>query len=70
MDDVLVERMNTLKKQDWRNIKEKKHNTHLVIRWFHWSYRPRIYWCYWEPRMLEQRYAGLSNWKVIKGELK
>jgi hypothetical protein len=47
-------------KQDWRRIKRKRHPAHLVIRWFHWSWRPRLYICYWEPRMSEQRHKTLD----------
>lgn len=48
-----------IKKKDWRKVRLPQHSTHIVIRWFHWSWRPRVYICYWEPAMGEQRTMAL-----------
>ena len=51
------------RQQDWRKIKEPRRASHLCIRWFHWSSRPRLYWHYYEPRMGEMRYRGIFWWR-------
>lgn len=51
-------------KQDWRKVRLNRHPNHLCIRWYHWSWRPRIVFCYWDARMSEQR-AQAVKWGKI-----
>lgn len=47
-------------KADWRKHHEAPHAPHLVVRWFHWSWRPRVYICYYDGVMMEQRHKALD----------
>lgn len=51
-------------KQDWRKRKLPRHENHLCIRWYHWSWRPRIFWCYWDVQMSEQRCQAVKWGKL------
>lgn len=42
-------------KEDRRKLKQPKHATHLVLRWYHWSWRPRLSICYYDLQLHEQR---------------
>lgn len=52
------------KRRDWRKVRLERHPTHLCIRWFHWSWRPRVYLCYYEGQMHEQRYMPVRWGKL------
>lgn len=46
--------------EDWRKVKMERHPAHLHLVWFHWSKRPRLYICYWDEQMNEQRHKALG----------
>lgn len=50
----------SFKRTDWRKVRDPFHYPHVVVRWFHWSWRPRIYIHYWEHKMSEMRYKKLG----------
>jgi hypothetical protein len=49
-------------KHDWRKDRwgKERHSPHVVLRWFHWSWRPRFYIHYWDEAMKEMRYKNLD----------
>lgn len=51
----------SFKRRDHRNELTVRHAPHLVVRWFHWSRRPRLYVHYWEHSMHEMRYVPASR---------
>ena len=47
-------------KRDWRNEKMPRHEDHIAIRWFHWSWRPRLVMCYFDHSLGEQRHRFIK----------
>lgn len=54
------------RKRDWRKVKSARHPDHLVMRWFHWSKRPRLYLHYWDSTMLEMRYMKVNFTECVR----
>lgn len=54
-----MECRNSWHKKDWRKIKEQRTKPHLCVRWFHWSWRPRLFIHYWSSEIGEMRYTGI-----------
>lgn len=49
-----------IKKEDYRKARMKPHDTHLHLVWFHWSWRPRLYICYFDNKLNAQRHKSLD----------
>ena len=49
-----------ISKKDYRKERMQRHPTHLVIKWYHWSWRPRVFICHWAHDILEQRTKKVS----------
>ena len=55
-------------KKGLASIKERKHSSHLTIRFFHWAQRPMLWIHYWEKQTGEMRYCKVSAhnlWKLV-----
>lgn len=54
-----------IKRKDWRKLRPERTHPKLVVRWFHWSRRPRLYIHYYEASMCEMRHVAI-DWKYLR----
>ena len=52
---------NEFKKRDHRGIKYPRHKPHLVVKWFHWPWRPRVLIHYYDKTMGEMRFTNVGK---------
>ncbi len=46
-------------KKDYTKVHFDRVAPHLCVKWFHWSWRPRLYIHYWNDDLKEMRFIGI-----------